>query len=839
MNTYRILGALLVLLLVWSCNPTRRLSDGDSLLLKQRISILNDSKTFDVDEDDIASVLRQRPNRKVLFMRFHLGMYNLVNPSKKNKVYQRKKRKIEAKITKLESKGKMPGSKELRELRADTLGWRDWMTETVGEAPVVFDSSLTRRSMDQIGTVLAKNGYFNGEVDFAVKYSRSGKKVKRLTYFVNPGHPYKINALDYTIRDKGISNREEFFKVTSLVQPGDRFKVKSLDEERQRISDYLNNRGYYSFSKDFITFNADSTVGQRMVDVEMNIRRPQIPSQRTDSVVTADHTRYFIGKIFIHSDYDASDREYEATDTLHTEQMGDVYVLSRGELSIKPELLLFLLDFRPGDLYQKDKVDMTYRRMVQLPIVRSLSIQFVRDESSTQDVLTCTIFISQLKRKAIAFESGVTHRDGLFGLNGSMSFNHRNVFSGAELGSFRIIGGVEAQQPLTLVENSETAQVDDFTDNLRFNTFEIGPELTLNFNRFFPFAMSAFRRSNAPRTTLSAAFNYQDRPDYIRQLYQFRYSMTYTENADRGSRIFWDIWELSTIKIQKSAAFQNLLDRLNDVFLSTSYQDHLISSSRVGWVINTQRPQTQKRYFFNRVSLEAAGNLPRLGFTLAGAQRDEDDSYRIGGIQFAQYVKLENDFRYYRRLDEKNVTAFRIHAGAGLPGSNLSVLPFEKSFFAGGANGIRAWRPRTLGPGSYRDSTALVTFNNIGEIILEGSVEYRFELTQTLEAALFVDAGNIWLFKEEETRPGSGFAFDRFAGEIAFSAGFGLRFDFDFFLVRFDLAAQIKDPSKVPGERWAWQSKDKYSEFVEGIQLAPVGNFFPPINFNLGIGYPF
>ena len=815
------------------------MAEGDSLLMKQRIRILTDAKTFEVDEDDIADVLRQRPNRKVLFMRFHLGMYNLVNPSKQNKIHQRKKRKIEARIAKLETKGSVFTPKELRDLRADTLGWRDWMTQTVGEAPVAFDSSLTEKSVDQIQTLMAKNGYFSSKVDFTAKYSRNGKKVKRLTYSLKPGQPYTVRTLKYAVRDNSIRNREEFFKITSLVQPGDRFQVQTLDEERQRIADYLNNRGYYSFSKDFISFKADSTVGQRGVDIEMSIRRPQIPVSGSDSVTTVDHTRFFIGKVYIHTNYDASDRSYVPTDTLHTEEMGDVYVLSNGELSIKPELLLYLLEFRPGDLYQKDRVDMTYRRMVQLPLVRSLSIQFARDESSSQDVLNCNIYISQLKRKAIALESGVTHRDGLFGLNGSMSFNHRNVFSGAELGSFRIVGGVEAQQPLTLVENDEAAQVDDFTDNLRFNTFEIGPEITVNFNRFFPFKMSAFRRSNAPRTTLSAVFNYQNRPDYERQLYQFRYSMNYTENADRGSRIFWDIWELSTIKIEKSDAFQNLLDRLNDVFLSTSYQDHLISSGRVGWVINTQKPQTQKRYYFNRVSLEAAGNLPRLGFALAGFERDENDSYRLGGIRFAQYVKLENDFRYYRRLDEKNATALRIHAGAGLPGANLNVLPFEKSFFAGGANGIRAWRPRTLGPGGYRDSTALVTFNNIGEIILEGSVEYRFELTQTVEAALFIDAGNIWLFKEEEARPGSGFEFDRFAGEIAFAAGLGLRFDFDFFLVRFDLAAQMKDPSMVPGERWAWQPKDRYREFVESIQLDPVGRFFPPVNFNLGIGYPF
>lgn len=829
---------LVILLAFSACNPARRLPEDRSLLVRHRIQVIDQQSGARVSEDELSAVIRQRPNRRVMFLRFHLSVYNLVDPVRQRHVHARKVRKVEQKIQRKQRKDKDLSQRDLREMRADTLGWRDWLTNTVGEAPVGFDSTLANRSVTQMETQLARNGFFNAEVDYTVRYSRDARKVKMLTYHVIPNEPYRIDSVRYTIPDRGIERRKDFIESTSVLKLGDRFDVKRLDEERDRVTTYLNNRGYYSFSKDFITYRADSAIGDKKVRVDMNIRRPQQPVAGTDTVRSVDHSRYFIGKIFIHTNYSASDRGYEATDTLHTEEMGDVYILSRGELNLKPELLLFLMEIKPGDLYQKDRVDQTYRRLVQLPIVRSLAINFVADEESEVNVLNCNVLITQLKRKSISAESGVTHRDGLFGLSGSLNFSHRNVFQGAELGTFRITGGVEAQQPLTLTQNLEITRL-DLADNLRFNTFEIGPEVTINFNRFFPLKMSRFRRSNAPRTTLSAAFNYQDRPDYIRQLYQFRYSMSFVENAEKGSRIFWDIWELSTIKIEKSEAFQALLDRLNDVFLSTSYRDHLISSGRIGWLINTQKPQYQRRYFFNRISFEAAGNIPRAIFEVAGLPRDEEGSHKIGGIRFAQYYKLENDFRFYRRIDEKNTAAFRVHAGAGLPGANLSVMPFEKSFFAGGANGIRAWRPRTLGPGSYRDSTALVTFNNIGEIILEASVEYRFDLTQTLEGAFFVDAGNIWLFKEEETRPGSAFGFDTFAGEIAFSAGIGLRFDFDFFLVRFDFATQVKDPSKVPGERWAWEPKDRFKEFIQIIQPGAPDRFFPPIAFNLGIGYPF
>ena len=822
-----------------ACNPTRRLIHGESLLTRQRIKVEGDkSAQLNLDEDELQAVLRQRPNRRVLLLRFHLSVYNSVNPENQLKAHKRNRLKAERIIKRRTKRGKDLSAREIRDIRADTLGWRDWLTNTVGEAPVVFDSSKAEKSVVQLQTVLAKSGYFDAEVNYMAKYNRSKSKVKMLTYAIKPKQIYIIDTIAYTIRDEGIARRSDFIGATTLIKPGQPFNVDLLDQERDRIAEYLNNRGYQSFTKDFITYTADSTLGDHRVRVDMIIRRPQTPLQLNDSITFVDHQRFFIGKIFIHTDYDASDREYEPTDTLHTEAMGDVYIVYRGELNIKPELLLHLIEFRPGDLYQKDRIDKTYRRIVQLPMVRSLTISMTPNDDSRIRVLNCDVLITQMKRQFISAESGMTHRDGLFGLSGSMNFSHRNLFRGAEFGRLRLTGAVEAQQPLTLTQNEEITRV-DLADNIRFNTFEIGPELTLNFNRFFPLKMTRFTRSNAPQTTLSAAFNFQDRPDYKRQLYQFRYSVNFIENVDRGSRIFWDVWDLSTIKIEKSDAFNVLLDRLNDVFLSTSYRDHLISAGRIGWQVNTQKPQLQKKYLFNRVSFEAAGNLPRLGFGLAGVTLDEEGSYRLGGIRFAQYFKIENDFRFYRRIDEKNATAVRIHAGTGIPGANLNAMPFEKSYFAGGANGIRAWRPRTLGPGSYRDSTALVTFNNIGEVIIEASAEYRFDLTGTIEGALFVDVGNIWVLKEEETRPGSGFKFDQFLGEMAWSSGLGLRFDFDFFLLRLDLAVQLKDPAKISGERWAWQPKDQYNVLVERIQNEVPGAFVPPINFNLGIGYPF
>jgi outer membrane protein assembly factor BamA len=219
---------------------------------------------------------------------------------------------------------------------------------------------------------------------------------------------------------------------------------------------------------------------------------------------------------------------------------------------------------------------------------------------------------------------------------------------------------------------------------------------------------------------------------------------------------------------------------------------------------------------------------------------DSLSSHRIYGIRFAQYFRGEGDFRYYSNVNDRNAFVMRVYGGIGVPRKNAITLPFEKSFFSGGANGLRAWQARTLGPGSSRDPLLPQTFNNIGELKLEGNIEYRFKFTPMLNWAFFADAGNIWLLKEDSNRKGADFNGDRFVSEIAIGGGFGLRVDFDYFLVRLDVGVQLKDPAKVQGERWLWQPKEEYIAY-----LASTGNAVDRLKlrnntvFNLGIGFPF
>ncbi|MBI1267761.1 MAG: BamA/TamA family outer membrane protein [Cryomorphaceae bacterium] len=832
-NFIRVLLITFVFGLIAGCNPTRRLPDGEALLVRQQVKIQDRPADLDLSDDDIKAVLKQKTNRRVLGMRFNLGVYNLVNPNRQLSASRRKSERKKRKLKRKEDRGKELTIKEEKDILSDTLTWRDWLSGTVGEAPVVFDSLKAEKSADQLKILFSKNGFFRTDVSYEVNYKANGRKVKPIVYYVKPDLAYYIDTLIYLSEDPTISSKSDFLLTNSTLHVGDRFDVQSMDLERESITSYLNNRGYYTFTKDYITYKVDSSYNKHGVKVDLIINPPQTAAS-ADSLGRKAHKRYFIGDIYFHIDYNPIDKDYEPTDTLYS---GGVYYLSRGPISIRPDLLRYLLDFQKGDLYQKDRVEATYKKMVDLPIIRSVTMN-MKESDSLSNVLDCEVFLNQNKQKYLSAESGVTHRDGLFGIKGSLVYSNRNVFLGAETGQVRINGAVEAQQPLTLTQG-EDLSTSDVADNLRFNTFEIGPELVMNFHKFIPFPREWFKKSNDIRSSLTAGFNYQNRPDYERQLYQVRYGMSFIENQENGSRISVDIWELSTVKIKKSAAFSDLLNRLDDTFLSTSYQDHLISLFRAVWNVNTQKPQQQKSYFYNRLGSEFAGFGIRWLFEQTQQKVDELGSYRIGDIRFAQFVRLEEDFRFYRNVGEKNSIAIRFHGGAGITGKNLNVLPFEKSFYGGGANGIRAWRPRTLGPGSYRDTTALVTFNNLGDLLLEASAEYRFDLTTTLEGAFFLDVGNLWLMEEDGNRPGAGFNSTRALGELAFSGGLGFRFDFDFFLVRLDIATQLKDPAKIPGERWFWEPKTEYGEFVRSVTGNPDYTFRPQVGINFGIGYPF
>ncbi len=825
-----------------ACRPTKRLSEGE-VFLKKNVIKIKDKSNFDLSKDELKPILKQKANRKIfLFIRFNLAMYNAINPKRKAKKHQKKVNRIKKKITRLENKisqetkerkknklqRKLKNTKEKK-----ILTWRDKWTDIIGEPPVVLDSSLIYKSQKQLETYLIKKGYFDNEVNFEVKFPKYRKKKNKATviYNIEPRTPYYINCINYEIEDPQIASLWAAIRQVSKTRIGQRFDITQLDQDRDRITQYLNNRGYYFFTKDYISFDVDSALNAHMVDIYLKLRPYSLSSEK-DSTTIVGHKKYFIGAINIHTNYQALDNNYAPKNQL---KYGDFTVYYDSILYIKPKLLSHLLEIKSGETYQKNKIEITYKRLSALGIFDGVNIQFTPTIKNNRNILDCEIRLTPAKKQAITVETTGTHRDGSLGLLINTSYRHKNLFGGAEAAQYGIKFGAEAQKTIISSANSPEA-----IEKFKFNTFEIGPEISFNLHNLFPYPLTWTKKSNEPKTKITAAFNFQKRPDYKRTLTQFKYAGNFIENKAKGSSIYYDLFNISLIRINKSEEFTELLNNLNNQFLSASYNNHFISSAKISWIINSQKTNYQLKYHYFKIANEFSGFVFRGIHNATGAQKNENGSYEIFNIAYSNYIKPEIDYRRFRQPNSSNTLAGRVYAGVGFPFANLKTLPFEKSFFAGGSNSIRAWQVRTLGPGSYRDTLNFISYTKIGEMKLETNLEYRFKMTDLFEGALFLDAGNIWLLKKDINRPGAEFNPSRIWHDLAIGSGLGLRLDFDYFLIRFDLGFQIKDPLKVEGEQWAWQPKDEYRSYLEHYfpEFVPRSNF-PSFNFNLGIGYPF
>lgn len=809
----------------------RNVPQGEAFLRRHDIVLKSPPTEFDISQDELLAFTKPKTNRRVLWFRFNHTVYLMVNKEKLRSSEIKTAERCSKKNARRKTKGK--SDKQCK-------SWRMFWAYTVGEPTVLMDSSKMKKGAEQIHVFLMKKGYFHNKVEPQVIYNEKKNKC-RIEYVVHPGEPSRIRNIRYKIFDEEMAKSEKLLRQNTLLDSGAVFDNEVFDAERERIANFYNNKGFYEFNKEYIIYKADSSVGKNIVDVTLMLQlRKESLKEFPDSIAEVPHKKYFIGDVYIHTNYDLTQPDASPSDTLPY----DGYkILSYGKPEISEDVISCLQGYKPGDLYQKSQLDKTYRRYSQLGVFRASTIQLVpRAEALGKGiyVLDTHVRLTPAKKQSFTIDPHMTNRSGNMGIYGNITYTHRNLFRGAEAMDVRIIAGMEASQTLVQTTSATDEVGQQINRTFKLNTFEFGPEITYRVPRLWPFGCDLTAQSSEPQTALSAALNYQRRPDYERTLSQLRFTYNWIENPDVVRRVNLDVVEFSIIKIQKSAAFQEFLDDLNDAFLANSYQNHLVLATNLNYTWNTQKTKNQRNYYYLRLGASGAGNALNGALQLADVSSGSIGFYNIQGIRFAQYFRGESDFRYYWNVNEKNAFVWRAYGGLGVPRKNAVTLPFEKSFFSGGSNGVRAWQARTLGPGSYRNPDDPQTFNNIGEIKLEGNIEYRFKLTKMFNWAFFVDAGNIWLIDQDDLRPGAEFTADRFMSEIAIGGGLGLRLDFDFFIVRIDGGLQLKDPAKVQGERWIWQPKNEYLMY-----LASTGNAVNKIPlrsnmvFNLGIGFPF
>lgn len=844
------------------------LLDKNKFIIKQDSSLLP-SKHQNIDEEEMQKILKQKPNRKVLgSVRFYLRLYNLSSEKriikhrkiqqdkavkKNNRIIEKnkqKKLKVAKKNTRLKKKGIKKDtiytplifrSQPVVEAKP-TFGER---VRESGEKPVIIDSSKTVTSAKQLNIYLINKGYFNNTVDYKITYypdttqKRNGKikikhkrKINRgeIDYLINLGKPYRIKNINYTVSDTIILNYLDSIDTLSVIKPNQIYDSEKLNKERERITDFLMNNGYKYFNKEFIYFKIDSNLNSNHVNIDLHIQNYKYKDPIYDTIIERNHAQYNIMKVEIFPDFTHKTKKSDFKDSLYFPN--NISIISRKKLAFKPKLLYNSIRFTEGDLYSKKDVIATYKTLSSLGVFKSTSISFDTLENGCNDLIA-KIHLHPSKPQSFTIATDGTHRNGLLGIEGRIAYSHKNIFKGAEKLQISLSGGLEMQR-LLVDQNVNNDGLENVIPNLSsFNTIEFGPIVSLTIPRFV-FIGKLFPKAYNPKSKFSGIINYQRRPDFTRNKENFSFGYVWHEKSPITYR-FTPI-NISAVDIKKSTAFQQKINELNDRLLAASYQDHIIASTKLSFTYNGQDiNKKQKNHYYFQSIFEIAGNSLRAFYNLTNQPLNSNGAYEFLGIRFAQFAKISADFRHYNNFTKKIKIVSRLAGGVGIPLKNLKeALPFEKSFYSGGANGMRAWKARTLGPGAYYDSTR--SFDKIGDIKLEGNFEIRFPISKWIEGATFLDAGNIWLIHNDSLRPGAQFKTENFISEIGIGSGLGLRMDLDFFILRFDFAFPLRNPALPKNERWISYGKlSNYSGYEDGSTR---GSFFP-WQFNLGIGYPF
>jgi len=775
---------------LWSCSSTKHVHDGELLLDKVTIEVVNDSASGEkITELDLINYLRQQPNHKVLgFMKLQLAMYNLSGQ--------------------------------------DTTKWYNRWLQRLGQPPVIYDQNLAEASQRQLTTALINRGYMHPRVSID-STARHEKKRMSLVYRVNPGVRHTVSDITMECADPAIDSLISSRRNRSLLHPGMPFDRNTLDSERSRIADILRNHGYYAFTKEYVTFIADTAANSTQVQLTMTVQPPRgdgsgdTASQAAPAVVLK-HNSYAIRNVIFITDYNSHKGEADLSETPRdTVFYKGIEVLYGEDRYIRPSVLEENCHITPGKAYNASDVERTYQSLSRLGILRFINIEMKPvAEFDGKIWMDAYVLLSRNKKQGITVELEGTNSEGDLGFGVGLTYQHRDLAKGSELLTAKFRAAYE----------SLSGNLDGLINN-RYT--EYAGEVGITFPKFkAPFLSRNFKRRINATTEFALSLNYQERPEYTRVIaggaWKYKW-VTRHRGGVREQRTF-DLVDINYVYLPKSTF--NFIDEIapTNPLLRYSYEDHFIM--RMGYTfyrtnrriptatINSFAIQPSVTTF--RASAEMAGNL-LYAISSATGQKKSDGAYKIFGIQYAQYVKGEVDYTYTRNFNSRNALAFHTGFGIAYPYGNSSMVPFEKRFYAGGANSVRGWSARTLGPGAYDARISVSDFiNQCGDIRFDINLEYRAKLFWVFEGALFIDIGNIWTIKNYETQPGGFFRFKNFYKQLAAGYGVGLRMDFTYFLLRLDLGMKAHNPA-MNQEPWPLVNPDWNRDAT----------------FHFAVGYPF
>ncbi|RIY06371.1 hypothetical protein D0T11_18925 [Hymenobacter rubripertinctus] len=854
-------GGLLLAGSLGSCSPLRLLRPGQRLLSQVRIA--GEQKA---DAERLQTLVQQKPNStfplpKVAIYQLGRFFYN----------EERIRGKLEDDRTRFSQLIKQAGTdsarvgqlltKRERHVRRHQLALdRGNAIMRLGEPPVIYDSSLTATSVEQLGIFLKSKGFFRSSVAatdtvptrrfaplrlFALQSPfRTDSQRVTVTYHIHEGPAFHYSQLDYDIADTTVARRVLASQPQSLLRVGDRYDEEVVGNERARIENLLKNQGFYDFRQQYVTLEADTSFVPATVRLRTLIADP--PRGNQHRLYTIRHVNFITDAGIV--------RFGRERDTLVRDS---VYYLSyRHRFGTKT--LDRKLEVRPGDAYSLLNTQLTQRQLASLDMFRFSTVTYrrVRGPEAARDsargLLDATINASPAKKFQETVEGGATYVAELVGPFANLRLKVRNVFGGAELLEFGVRAGFEGQYDIT-GNNNERGST---TLNSQLTT-QLGANVNLVLPQFLvPWRPNRYLTRYNPRTRLNASYTYVQRPDYTRTNVEGTFDYLWQRSAFH-QYVFTPL-DVSIIRTADlSARFDSILQNLRfqqGSPLYRSFDNLFIPSLNVTSLFNSNDFNETRDAKYLRLFVEVGGLTRRL------YQQQPLVSYtndlKNNKLKIYDFGKITADYRRYYKLTPRTYFVYRLAGGlaTALTSTNITsvakdgsrstetayLVPYDKYLFAGGSSSVRAWKPRRLGLGSYtqykydpndpsqflRINGSLVRDYNLeqpGEVLLEGNVEYRFPLYSFINGALFTDVGNVWALRPNAQQPGAQFKVNEFYRQLAVGSGFGFRFDFTFLILRLDVATKVYDPT-APGSKWAIR---KFS-FRED-QTA----------FNLGIGYPF
>lgn len=836
--------------LFFSCNAVKRVPEGKFLLTQN--TILVDS--VKIKDAGVHSQLAQKPNPSIPLIGFPLGLhiYNLADPQPDSTYYKwlHKNPKREERLVRFLSK------KQVDQIDSIYVGINKWLQKS-GDAPVIIADNKIEKSKDRLKRWYASYGYFNDEVDHKIDTSTKKKKRAGITYLVKKHKPYFVgDTIIEKISSPVVDSLFQLRKNSTFIIPGKQYAADDFVNERDRLTIQFRNSGLFHFEQDYVGFEADTVNTDHRADITYIIPNRKIT--QGDSTFTVPFRVHTINEVRIVTDFKYENRNKKFQDSLSYK---GYKLFSYGKMRYRPKAITDAVAIIPDNIYKDINRTLTYNQISDLRIFKYPNINYTEiANDTTHTLLDATILLSPRDKFTVGADfDAYTSTIQQFGITFSGNMIFRNIFRGAEI--------LEVSGRGSLGSSKDAAD----SESRFFNISEFGADVKLTFPRIiFPinteklipkymspstiasFGLSAQSNIGLDRQSANAVYSYRWKPSRI-FTYQLDFlNLQYVRNLNTEN--YFNVYKSSYSRLNEIAQelgydFENPADNpfleipdeteifMTDVLDGSIYSDsetfqevqsilerqlrlsenNLIFATNITVTRDTRENINDNNFSRVRVKLETAGNLLSGIASLAGIKKNNAGNYNTFGVVYSQYAKVEAEYIKHWDLDGKNIFAVRAFGGIAIPYGNSNSIPFTRSYFAGGTNDNRGWRAYDLGPGS---SGSVLDFND-ANFKLAFNAEYRYTILGDLKGAFFVDAGNIWNVLDDVSRPA--FILDSFKDlkEIAVASGFGIRYDFGFFVFRFDVGFKTHNPGRPEGERW-------FKDY----------NFSKAV-YNIGINYPF